>query len=175
VRSGISDNRGVDHLPINHHLRPMWRVLAFLAGIYILVFGVLGFMRARDAGLDWFAQEGLPTILWLKANPAFALMSIVVGAIVVLGALIGRNIDRWINLLAGTVFILAGMAMMALLRTDVNFLGFTMSACIASFILGLVMFTAGLYGRVGSLKEERAERELQHRLVGSRDGTIGDA
>lgn len=165
----------MDHLPINHQLRPLWRVLAFLAGVYILVFGIIGFIQSRDAGLDWFAQTGQPTVMWLKANPAFSVMSIVVGAIVVLGALIGRNIDRWINLLAGALFLLAGMAMMALLRTDLNFLGFTMSACIASFILGFIMFTAGLYGRVGTPAEHDAEEARRHRVVGSNTGTIGDA
>ncbi|GAA4907583.1 uncharacterized protein DUF4383 [Stackebrandtia albiflava] len=165
----------MDHLPINHPLRPLWRILAFLAGAYILVFGIIGFIQARAEGIGWFAQENQPTVLWLKANPAFALMSIIVGGVVVLGALIGRNIDRWINLLAGGVFILAGMAMMAVLRTDVNFLGFTMSACITSFILGLVMLAAGLYGRVGSAAERRVEEERRHRSVGDNTGVVGDA
>lgn len=165
----------MDHLPINHPLRPLWRGLAFLAGVYILVFGVLGFIQAQNAGLDWFAQAGLPSVMFLKANPAFSLMSIIVGAIVVVGSLIGRNIDRWINLLAGTVFLLAGMGMMLLLRTDVNFFGFTMSACIASFILGLVMLTAGLYGRVGTVTEAQREEDRRHRHVGDNSGLVGDS
>ncbi|MFD0560527.1 uncharacterized protein DUF4383 [Stackebrandtia endophytica] len=165
----------MDHLPINHPLRPLWRGLAFLAGVYIVVFGVIGFIEAQSAGLDWFAQTGLPSVMFLKANPAFSLMSIVVGAIVVIGALVGRNVDRWINLLAGTVFLLAGMGMMLVLRTDVNFFGFTMSACIASFILGLVMLTAGLYGRVGTVTEAEREEGRRHRHVGDNSGLVGDA
>ena len=165
----------MDHLPINHPLRPLWRGLAFLAGVYILVFGILGFINARDAGLDWFAQEGLPSVLFLKANPAFSLLSIVVGAVVVIGAVVGRNVDRWINLLAGVVFLLAGMAMLLLLRTDINFLGFTVSACVASFILGLIMFTAGLYGRVGSVAAAQREEKFRNRGVGDGRETLKDA
>ncbi len=152
----------------------MWRALAFLAGAYILVLGILGFIEGQNAGLGWFAQDGLPTVLFLKTNPAFSVMSVVVGAIVVVGALLGRNLDRWINLSAGTVFLLAGMFMLLLLRTDVNFLGFGMSTCIVSFILGLIMFTAGLYGRVGSTEEAVQEEKRRHRSVGDNTGVVGD-
>ena len=42
------------------------------------------------------------------------------------------------------------MAMMTLLQTDLNLLGFTMATCIVSFVIGLVLLTAGLYGKTGS-------------------------
>ena len=40
-----------------------------------------------------------------------------------------------------------GMLMLGLLRTDANFLGFSMTNCIVSFVLGTIVFAAGLYGR----------------------------
>lgn len=163
----------VDHLPINHRLRPLWRGLAFLTGVYILVFGILGFIESRDEGLAWTAQEGLPWVLGLRANPAFSALSIVVGAIVVVGALIGRNIDRWINLVCGAVFLLASMLMLLFLRTDANILGFGVSTCVVSAILGLVVFTAGLYGRVGSTQLAAAEELRRHRVVGRETGVVG--
>lgn len=153
----------MDHLPINHHLRPLYRVLAFLTGVYILVFGILGFVKSK--GLETFAQPSdtdLPRVLWLDANPAFSILSIVVGALVVLAVVIGRNADFWVNSIAGSLFLLASMAMMALLHTDLNYLGFTMSTCIASMILGLIMFTAALYGRVGSVEREVAAEAHRH-------------
>ncbi|WP_041624550.1 DUF4383 domain-containing protein [Stackebrandtia nassauensis] len=153
----------MDHLPINHHLRPLYRVLAFLTGVYILVFGILGYVKSK--GLETFAQPNdadLPRVLWLDANPAFSILSIVVGAVVVLAVIVGRNVDFYVNLLAGSVFLLASMAMMALLHTDLNYLGFTMATCIASMILGLIMFTAGLYGRVGSSEREAAAEAHRH-------------
>ena len=66
------------------------------------------------------------------------------------GAVIGGNVAHWINLIGAVVFLVAGMAMMILLQTDLNFLGFTMATCIVSFVIGLVLFTAGLYGKTGT-------------------------
>ena len=84
------------------------------------------------------------------------------GVVLLAGAVIGRNIDRWINLVGGIVFLVAGMAMMTLMQTDLNVLGFTMATCIVSFVIGLVLFTAGLYGRVGSRRDVAVEEAFRH-------------
>lgn len=152
----------MEHLPINHRLRPLWRALAFLTGAYVLVYGVVGFIQTRDAGLETFAQSNLPTVLGLQTNPGFALLSIVVGAGVVAAVLIGRNVDFYVNLAAGCVFLLAGMAMLGLLHTDMNYLGFTVATCNVSFVVGLVLLTSGLYGRVGSQEAAVAEEKHRH-------------
>ena len=45
---------------------------------------------------------------------------------------------------AATVsLVISGSAMMALMRTDANVLGFTMATCIVSFVVGLLLFAAG--------------------------------
>ena len=46
------------------------------------------------------------------------------------------------------------------MQTDLNFLGFTMSTCIVSFVIGLVLFTAALYGKTGrpTMRKEEAFR-----------------
>lgn len=168
----VRDNREVDHLPINHPLRSFWRVLAFFTGAYILVFGIVGYISASDAGLDWFAQDNLPSALWLKANPAFSLMSIIMGAIVVLATLIGRNVDRYVNFVLGTVQLLVGIVMLGLQRTDLNYLGFGVATCIASFILGMILITAALYGRVGSVAEADAEEIRRHNMTSNDDDGV---
>jgi hypothetical protein len=48
--------------------------------------------------------------------------------------------------------------MLGLLRTNANFLGFTVTTCIVSFVLGSIVFAAGLYGRTG-LPGEGAHRQ----------------
>jgi hypothetical protein len=152
------------HIPINHHLRPLYRVLTGLAGLYVLVFGIVG--ASRSAGLPLFADprhETLPWVLGLRTNPAFSYLSIGAGIALLAGAVIGRNVDHYINLIAGGVFLLSGMAMMLLLQTDANFLGFSMSNCVVSFILGLVTLAAGLYGRTGSAEQAEVEYAYQHR------------
>jgi len=153
-------NGGMWHFPINHHLRPLYRVLAAAAGLYVLVFGIVGFVQTR--GMDFFAQDGLPTVLGLRANSAFASLSVVAGVVLVIGAVIGRSLDMWINLVGGVVFLFAGMAMMSLLQTDLNVLGFTMSTCVVSFIIGILLGLAGLYGRVGSPQADALEERFRH-------------
>ncbi|MGH3739179.1 MAG: DUF4383 domain-containing protein [Micromonosporaceae bacterium] len=147
------------HLPVNHPMRPLYRALAGLIGGYVLVFGVVGFLRTQ--GMEFFANKG-QWVLGLTANPAFAVLSVLTGLLLVAGVVVGRNIDHFINIVGGGIFLVAGMAMMALLRTDLNFLGFTMTNCIVSFIFGCVLLAAGLYGKTGSLSAEAAEEEFRH-------------
>ena len=155
------------HIPINHPLQPLYRVVAALCGLYVLVVGVMLFIGAR--GQDFFAQEGLPRALLIQGNQAFGVLSIVVGLVLFGGAIAGGNLDHWINLVAGGVFLVAGMAMMALLQTDLNFLGYSMSTCVASFILGLLMLTAGLYGKVGTEEDVRREEAFRHGRIADPD------
>jgi Domain of unknown function (DUF4383) len=147
------------HIPVNHHLRPLYRVLAAICGIYVLLFGVVGFVQT--SGSPAFDQ-GDAVALGLQTNLAFSLLSIVVGAIVVLCVVLGRNLDFYSDLVFGAVFLLVGMAELALMRTDANVLNFSMATCIVSFIVGLVLFTAGLYGRVGTAAAAAAEEALRH-------------
>jgi Domain of unknown function (DUF4383) len=136
------------HLPVNHPLRNLYRTLAALVGVAILGFGIVGFTRTRGTAL--FAQEHLPWVLGLRTNLAFALLSIVSGAVLLVCAVVGRNLDHVVNFLGGIVFMAIGMLMLGLLRTDANFLGFSMTNCIVSFVLGTVVFAAGLYGRTAA-------------------------
>jgi hypothetical protein len=137
----------ISHLPVNHPLRPLYRVLAGLVGVYSLVFGIAAFTRTR--GTPLFAHTDLPWVLGLRTNLAFALLSIVSGAVLVVCAVIGRNLDFVVNSLGGILFMAVGMLMLGLLQTDANFLGFSMTNCVVSLLLGTIVFTAGLYGRTG--------------------------
>src|SRR5262245_57493348 len=124
----------MSHYPINHHLQPLYRVLAGLCGVYVLIFGIAAVIQTSDR--TFFGQDDLPWVLGLRANQAFGWLSILAGVVLIGGALIGRNIDRWINLIGSFVFLVAGFAMMILMQTRLNYLGFTMATCIVSFILG---------------------------------------
>lgn len=150
----------MSHLPINHHLRPLYRLLALVAGAYVLVFGIIGV--TQTSGAELFDQTGTDTVLGLRTNPAFAYASIAVGAFVILAALIGRNVDFWIYSLVGLIFQLAGMFMLAFLQTDANYLNFSVTTCVVSLIIGLVLFTAALYSRTGSAAAAAAEESLRH-------------
>jgi Domain of unknown function (DUF4383) len=147
------------HIPINHPLRPVYRVLSGLVGLYVLVFGIVGYIQTSDRG--FFNQHG-DWVLLLRTNPAFSVLSIIAGIAVLGAALIGRNLFAYVNLAAGIIFLAAGMAMMALLQTDANILAFSMVTCILSFIFGMIFLAAGLYGKVGTVEEHDAEEAFRH-------------
>jgi hypothetical protein len=149
----------MSHIPVNHHLRPLYRVLATLAGLYVLVFGIVGV--SRTGGTGFFQQDDLPRSMGLQSNRSFAILSIVAGAIIVAAAVIGRTLDRWVNLIGGIVFLVAGFAMMCLLQTTFNYLGFTLTTCVVSFVIGLVLFTAGLYGKIAAPDREAYEQRFR--------------
>jgi Domain of unknown function (DUF4383) len=147
------------HIPVNHHLRPMYRLLAGLCALYVLIFGIVG--AARTGGSGTFERVGV-LVLGLRTNLAFSMLSIVVGALILIGLLIGRNVDRVINIAIGTVFLVSGMAMLVLLRTGANVLNFSVATCVVSFVIGLVVGTAGMYSGVGSEAAARAEEAYRH-------------
>ncbi|GAA1805763.1 DUF4383 domain-containing protein [Planosporangium flavigriseum] len=141
------------HIPINHPLRPLYRALSGLVGLYILIFGLIGFFRSSD--FDFFGSHGA-WVLGMRTNPAFAVLSVVAGAALLAGAVIGRNLFVLVNLAAGVVFLLAGITMLTLLRTEANFLAFSMVNVNVSFIFGMLFLAAGLYGKVGPTEGESA-------------------
>jgi len=136
----------MSHYPVNHPLRPFYRVLAALAGLYVLAFGVVG--AVRTIGSPMFNRSDV-VALGLRTNLAFALLSVGAGVVIVLATLVGRNVDRAVNLWGGVGFMTVGTALMAVLHTDLNMLNFSIVTVVVSFGIGLLLFTAGLYGLSG--------------------------
>src|SRR5690606_16306356 len=139
------DRRGtMSHVPVNHPLRPLYRILATVTGGYVLAFGVLGFLAT--AGEPFF-DRGDTVTLGLRTNPAFAVASVVAGAVILLAVFVGRNVDARVNVWGGTVFLVAGTGILALLHTELNVLNASIATVIVSYVIGLVLLAAGLYGR----------------------------
>jgi hypothetical protein len=146
------------HLPVNHPARPALRVLAAAIGLYVLGFGVVGLVETWG---EPFFDRGDHAALGLSTNPAFSLLSIAAGLVLLGGAGYGRNVDHFIELAGGGVFLVAGVVMLALLRTDANLLNFALRNCIVSFLIGLTLLTAGMYGKVGPPDYATAERQFR--------------
>lgn len=146
------------HLPVNHPARPMLRLLAGAIGCFILAFGILGLVQTW--GLPFF-DRGDNWALGLRTNPAFSALSVLAGAVLLGGAVYGRNIDHLINLGGGVLFLLSGLFMMTLLHTEANLLNFSMTNCTVSFLIGMALLWAGLYGRTGPPELAEAEEELR--------------
>ena len=148
------------HLPINHPLRPLYRFLAALTGLYVLLFGIVGLVDS--SGHAPLSRDHI-VALGLRTNMAFSVLSIVVGLVVVAAAVIGRNVDFAVFLFGGLVFLVSGMAMLVVLQTSLNVLNFTVATCVVSFLIGLVLVTAGLYGRSGTPEQRQAVERDRHR------------
>jgi hypothetical protein len=138
----------------------MYRLLAGLVGLYMLIFGVVGFVQT--SGAPFFTRDQAEWVLGLRTNPAFSLLSLVAGVIVLGANLIGRNVAHGINQLAGIVLTAVGMASLAFMQTDANVFAFSMTNVIVTFILAGVTGTASLYDRVGSGSAAQAEEDHRH-------------
>jgi hypothetical protein len=150
------------HIPINHPLRPVYRALALLIGVYLIIFGVVG--TTASSGHPFFASNEDITALGLPTNMAFSLLSIVAGAIIAGGAASGRNLDHFINLVGGVLFLAVGILMLALQRTELNILNFSVRTCVVSFLIGMLLFAAGLYGKTASRQDAEAQEAHRHGL-----------
>jgi hypothetical protein len=149
------------HIPVNHHLRPLYRALAGLAGLYLLAIGVVGF--AKTAGMDPFEQHNLPKILGQQVNPASSILAIIGGAVIVVVVIIGRNWDHYVNFWMGQLLLVWGLGELCVLRTDANVFGFNMTNVIVTFVIAVVILAEALYGKVGNAETVERERAFAER------------
>jgi hypothetical protein len=135
------------HYPLNHPLRPVFRFVAFLAGAYLTLFGALGL--GVTAGEPFFHRGG-DWVLGLRTNPATAWLTLLLGVVLLAAVLLGRNVFHQVTLVMG--WVLAGLAMvaMAMIQTDANVFNVSMVNVIVLAVLGLLVLTAGLYGKIGN-------------------------
>ncbi|MFB7506067.1 DUF4383 domain-containing protein [Streptomyces broussonetiae] len=133
------------HLPVDHRLNTVYRVGAGLIGAFLVAFGILGLIDHIG-----FFNTGGATVAGLNTNGTLSVLSIVVGAILLAGMAVGGNVASTLNMVFGVLFLLAGFLFLGLLDTTSNFLAFKIQNVFFSFIVGLLLMTFGMYGRVGS-------------------------
>ncbi|MFJ4687903.1 DUF4383 domain-containing protein [Streptomyces sp. NPDC088789] len=134
-----------EHLPTDHRLSTVYRIGAGLMGLLLIAFGILGL--TNNIG---FFDTGGDQVVGLNTNGALSVLSICVGALLLVGMLIGGNFASTLNMTLGVLFILNGFLNLGLLQTDYNFLAFKIQNVLFSFVVGLLLMTFGMYGRVGS-------------------------
>jgi hypothetical protein len=134
-----------EHLPVDHRLSKVYRVGAGLMGLVLVAFGVCGFLNH----VGFFSLHGIQ-VAGLSSNHALSVLSIVVGAVLFAGMLIGGNFASTLNMALGVLFILSGFLHLAVLDTRYNFLAFRIPNVLFSFVYGLLLMTFGMYGRVRS-------------------------
>jgi uncharacterized membrane protein HdeD (DUF308 family) len=140
------------HTPINHPLRPLYRALAAIAGIYLIVLGVVGFIVGGDGH----------RVLGQGASLLWCVVSLLLGVVVLGATVMGRNLDAKVDQYVGWALVVISVYELATNRTDANFLDFTVSTVVVTMIVGLVLITAGLYTKVGSEEDAHAEQVAAH-------------
>lgn len=149
---------GLHDLPEDNPLNKVYRIAAGAIGVGLLVFGVLGLVDQ----LAFFDTVG-NTVAGLSTNVVLSGISVVVGLVLIVGAVIGGNTSAALNTVVGTLFLLSGIANLAVLRTSVNVLNFSMRNVIFSFVSGMLLLTFGLYGRVsGGLPPDNPYYRARH-------------
>jgi Domain of unknown function (DUF4383) len=146
------------HIPVNHPLRPIYRAVAALMGLYLVAFGILGIILTADEGL--FGKAG-DRVLGQGANLFWAVVSIAIGAVVLIATFLGRNIDVAVNTYLGWTLVVVGTFSLAVIRTDANFLDFSISTVIVSYLVGLSLITAALYSKVAPPEEAGEPRQVR--------------
>lgn len=147
-----------DELPVDHRLAAVYRIGAGLCGAILLAFGILGFTNQ----LAFFDTSGAQ-VAGLSTNGLLSLISVVVGLVLMAGAVIGGNVASMVNMTVGTLFLLSGFVHIFILDKGANILDFGMSNVIFSFVMGLLILTFGMYGRVtGGLPHDNPYWRSRH-------------
>ncbi|MFE4606703.1 DUF4383 domain-containing protein [Kitasatospora indigofera] len=149
-----------DELPVDHRLATVYRYGAGLGGVFLLVFGILGLLNHPG-----FLSTSGDHIAGMSTNGALSVLSVVMGVVLIGGAVVGGNFASNLNMIVGLLFVLSGFYGLTVLgRPDANILNFRMSNCLFAFIFGFVVLTFGMYGRVSShLPHDNPYWQQRHR------------
>ncbi|MBB5870451.1 hypothetical protein F4553_003830 [Allocatelliglobosispora scoriae] len=134
------------HLPVNHPLRPIYRLATAIGGVAAVVLGGAGLAKTVDQPL--FDQGDNVIFGLVRVNLGHSLLMLAGGILLLLAVVIGRNVDARFNMVFGGALMFIGIASLAVMRTDANYLNFAMANVVIAFLLGSVLLTAGLYGKV---------------------------
>jgi hypothetical protein len=147
-------------LPEDNPLNRVYKFGAGVIGVGLLIFGGLGFA----GGLGFFDTTG-NQVAGLSTNSILSMISVVVGLVLIVAAVIGGNLAAELNTVVGALFLLSGLANLIVLRTPANVLNFSVRNVIFSFVTGLLLLTFGLYGRVsGGLPPDNPFYRARHGL-----------
>jgi hypothetical protein len=146
------------HFPVNHPLRPLYRALSGLAGIYLVIFGIVGLTVTAGDGL--FGTAG-HRALGQGTNLFWSIVCLIIGAIVIVATVLGGNILAETDKYIGWGLLVVGTFGLAVARTDANVLDFTIATVVVTYLVGLVLIMAGFYSKVASPQEAGAPRQVR--------------
>jgi hypothetical protein len=148
------------HNPVNHPLRPLYRALGALAGVYLVLFGIIGAITTADSGLF---GNGEDRVLGQKTNLFWSIICVLVGVIVLIAAALGRNSDTVIDKYFGWGMLVIGSYELGAMRTDANFLNFSISTVVVTYLIGLILIMVAYYSKVAPPEQAGEPRQARER------------
>jgi len=150
------------HNPVNHPLRPLYRVVGFLAGAYLVVFGIVGLIQTSG---EEFTGANDKTVLGQATSPLLSIIMLAVGVLVLLATAIGRNVDTAVDKYFGWGLLVLGTYGLAFSRTDANIFGQDIHTVVVTYIVGLALITVSLYSKVAPAAQAGAPRQVREGRV----------
>lgn len=135
---GVTTPRNGPHLVHTVH-----QVGAGAIGAFLVLFGILGVVQ----GVPMVGTEGT-VVMGLYANGVLAVISVVVGLVLVASAVRGGPMASTVSIVVGVLFLLSGLGNAVLLGTAMNMLAFRLPNVMFSLAVGLVLLLLGSYGRL---------------------------
>ena len=148
------------HNPVNHPLRPIYRALGALTGAYLVLFGIIGAIMTAGDGLF---GDGSDRVLGQRTNLLWSLVAALIGAIVLIATVIGRNSDTVVDRYFGWGLLAIGSFSLGAIRTDANFLNISISTVVVTYLIGLVLIMAAYYSKVAPPEQTGAPRQARER------------
>jgi hypothetical protein len=134
------------------------RAGAIVFGLGLAGFGVIGMLNQ----LELFSTTGR-VLLGLSTNGALAILSVTVGAVLVVAGVIGGRVASTALVVAGVAFVLSGVVNVLVLNTALNLLAFRMSNVVFSMVAGLLLLILGSWGRfAGHLPHDNPYWQERH-------------
>src|SRR5919107_278297 len=103
------------HIPVNHPMRPLYRALSALSGVYLVLFGIVGLIVTPGNGLFGRPDD---RVLGQGANLFWSIVAIIIGAIVLIATALGRNLDVQAGKYIGWGLLVVATYELAVSRTD---------------------------------------------------------
>jgi hypothetical protein len=146
----------IGHLPLNHGWRGFYRSVIFIAGLLMAIWGVL-----------WIAADGFggdgASVGGLQANGTFGLLTVVMGLVLVVAVVVGRNLDHWLGFLLALLCMALGLFGITFLRTTPEPFVLSVSTCVTLLAFGTVLMCAASYVGTGTSADARhRQRAIGH-------------
>ncbi len=127
----------------HHSLGRVHRLGAAILGAALIAFGVMGLAR----GLPFLSVASAP-MMGMGSNGLLATISVVVGLVLVGVAWHGGAVASTALATLGVLFLVSGLANLAVLGTAYNLLAFRFPNVVFSLLVGMALLFTGAYGRL---------------------------